>query len=211
MVSWERDKSIPRDLMDLLHAIEVNTGSWRCSCGAGGEGQTQQDAVGAAQDHGKRVRLAAPYELPIGARSAQEVYTQMVREGLRPLLRALGFKGSGPSFTWSSDTQFAQVSLQKSTFSTRAEVQFTANVSVVDRATWESACAMSPDLPRQPTASTIHRVQGSWGNRIGSFLPSPIDAWWSVSATGDWHPVADGVAQAVATFVLPAVRKGAMP
>jgi len=206
MLNGEYDPSVPRQLSNLGHAIAVHSTGWSCSCGAGGAGQTEDDSVRQAQDHGKQIRFAPPYELPHGVRSAQEVYTEMVREGLRPRLRSLGFTGPGPIFTWPSDTHFAAVGLQKSTYSNRAEVQFTLNVGVVERAVWEAARAVRDYLPIKPSPNTGYSVAGDWGGPIGSFLPSRKDAWWAVSGSVDWHRVADAVAEAVASFVVPELR-----
>ena len=134
----------------------------------------------------------------------------MVREGLRPRLKALGFKGSGSTFTWPSKSQFAQLGLQKSQFSNRDELRFTVNVTVAEKASWEAARTTRPHLPKRPAPNTLYGDY-IWQRRIGKLLPSGEDTWWTISAGDDWLPVANAVIDAVTTYALPELRSRTTP
>ncbi len=59
-------------------------------------------------------------------RSAQDTFASMLREDIAPRLRDLGFKGSGRAFTLADDNFWVTIAFQKSTYSTRDVVRFTA-------------------------------------------------------------------------------------
>ncbi len=194
------DRGTPHDLSDYMHAWFVSGGRWSCSCGAGGT----EDLIRESIEHDRAVRFRGPYAV-LGV-TAQETYAEMVREGIRPRLWGLGFKGSGTTFTWPTENHFVLFGLQKARQSNRGEVFFTANVTVADKGAWEAGRAEKPYWPRKPAASTNY-MGGAWVERIGSLLPSPMDAWWLVAAGDDWQPVANAVIEAVASYVLPEIRK----
>lgn len=136
---------------------------------------------------------------------AQETYQEMVRDGLRPRLKALGFTGSGTTFTWPSQSHFAHFGMQKSQYSDRDELRFTVNVTVADKAVWETARTTRTHLPSKPAPNTLYGDY-IWQRRIGKLLPSREDTWWTISAGHDWHLISDAVFDAVTVFVLPELR-----
>jgi hypothetical protein len=137
--------------------------------------------------------------------TAQDVYDDMLRVGIRPRLRALGFTGSGSTFVWPCATAAAQLGFQKSAFSDRDAVKFTVNVTVADFVSWEQARIARPHLPKHPAPNTKY---GSfiWQQRIGKLLPEGEDRWWWLQADGDWTSVADEVVDAIATYIVPELR-----
>jgi Domain of unknown function (DUF4304) len=98
---------------------------------------------------------------------AQETYDEMVREGLRPRLKALGFAGSRTTFTWPSQSHFAQLGMQKSQYSNRDELRFTVNVTVAEKAAWEAARTVRTYLPSTPAPNTLYGDY-IWQRRIGN-------------------------------------------
>jgi hypothetical protein len=142
--------------------------------------------------------------------TAQETYDEMVDKGLRPSLKALGFKGSGTTFTWPSKSHVSQLGLQKSQFSDRDALRFTVNVTVADKSLWEAARAMKPHLPKKPAPNTFYG-DFIWQRRIGTLMPGGEDTWWTISAGDNWRHVADAVLAAVTEYALPELQKRQAP
>ena len=132
----------------------------------------------------------------------------MVREALRPRLRTVGFRGSASTFTWPSKVAFAHIGLQKSQFSNRDTLKFTANVTVANVAEWERVRQGRPHLPKKPAPNTLY---GSyvWQRRIGQLTPEGDDLWWWLHADEDWSAVADEFVRIVEAHVLPELRQRA--
>jgi Domain of unknown function (DUF4304) len=82
--------------------------------------------------------------------AAQAMYHHLVKESLGPALRELGFKGSGGRYSLPCAHCWAQLSLQKSAYSDAVEVQFTANLQVVNTSDWAEARSERPHLPERP-------------------------------------------------------------
>jgi hypothetical protein len=120
----------------------------------------------------------------------------------------MGFTGSGATFTWPSPNCFAQLGIQRSQYSDRAELRFTINITVADREAWELARSTRPRLPPKPAPNTLYGNY-IWQRRIGKLLPDGADKWWSVTAGTDWNPIADEVGLAVHQFVVPELRSRA--
>ena len=98
--------------------------------------------------------------------TAQETYDEMVREGLRPTLKAQGFKGSGSTFTWPSRSHFAQLGFQESQFSDRDALRFTVNVTIADRSSW-AGCSSRGALPAGEACAEhllrrLHLAAANW-------------------------------------------------
>jgi uncharacterized protein DUF4304 len=138
--------------------------------------------------------------------TAQEAFTMMVKEQIAPALRALGFKGSGQRFTLPDDEHWAQIGLQKFSWSDRDEVEFTANVTVARRDVWQAERAERPYLPKQPAANIFYGTY-AWQTRIGELLPEGEEKRWRVSPDRPTEPVAAEFVAAVSDYALPAMRK----
>lgn len=137
--------------------------------------------------------------------TARDAFHGAVRGVLRPRLRALGFTGSGTTFTLPSETHFAMIGLQKSQFSDRRALTFTANVTVVRRDVWAALRASKPRFPARPAPNTFYG-NDVWQTRIGTLLPSGEDTWWHVTGHADAATAADELATAIEVHALPAMQ-----
>lgn len=150
-----------------------------------------------------------PAELPapdlIPDATAQEAFSAMMKDSVAPALRQLGFRGSGQVFSLPSQTHFAQIGFQKSTYSTSDRVRVTANVSVIPIEVWEQARADSPNLPLKPAPSVFYG-SFAWQRRIGDLLPSGADTWWVIDGGCDPSPVATEIIESVRRYALPAMK-----
>ena len=136
----------------------------------------------------------------------------MLRDRVVPALRTLGFKGSGRAFALPSDDYRALVGFQASSFSHRAAVRFTVNLTVASRAAWAEAQKKWSCLGEKPTVGVEYSVLAGdesvlWVGRIGGLLPLGLDYWWDVQAGSDTTNVADEVVAAIRYYALPAIRE----
>ena len=93
---------------------------------------------------------------PVWTPSARDTYEALLRDGLGPRLRALGFRGSGTAFRWPREGWLVQLGVQRSRDSTRQRVLFTINLSAVPVVRWEQARAADPRLPKVPSANVCY-------------------------------------------------------
>jgi hypothetical protein len=93
-------------------------------------------------------------------------------------------------------------SLQKSSYSDAAEIRFTLNLLVANRATWEAARVDKPYLPDRPTAGTIYNV-GESRIRVGELLPDGADKWWRLHGGVDPSEVAEDFLHDFEQYALP--------
>jgi hypothetical protein len=70
--------------------------------------------------------------------TAQDAYRTLLRTRIAPALRAMGFKGSGNSFSMARGDYEVGINFQKNKWSTRDLVTFDVNLAVVHRANNES-------------------------------------------------------------------------
>lgn len=138
--------------------------------------------------------------------TAQDTFTEMVKLGVRPRLKALGFAGSGTTFVWPSTSAFCLLGFQRSQSSNRDALKFTINVTAADKSAWESARQTRPHLPAKPSPNTFYGTH-IWQRRIGKLLPGGEDKWWTVEANQDWHTLADEVVDAVTRFAVPEMQR----
>ncbi len=123
---------------------------------------------------------------------AQETFKAMLRDQVAPALRTIGFKGSGQVYAWPSETCWASLGFQSSTYSDRNELRFTINLSVVAKAAWAAKRETRPYLPDRPAANTRYG-QPAWEARIGRVLPGGQDKWWILPAASDTTQLAEEV------------------
>lgn len=139
---------------------------------------------------------------------ASQTFTDFMRDDIAPGLRELGFKGSGKRFYLPDTDHYAVVSFHtnKTVFPDR--VKFTLNVSIVDKASWERARAVSPALPQQPSAVASYGLDdGVWWQPVGMFVGGH-ERWWTLDAAGTRREfVAREVLGAVQDAVLPVLRQ----
>ncbi|HYF71751.1 MAG TPA: DUF4304 domain-containing protein [Nocardioides sp.] len=137
--------------------------------------------------------------------TAQSLYDLLVKEHLSPGLRALGFKGSGGRYALAGVAPFALLGLQKSAYSDAAEVQFTANLTVVSEDVWQTLRSQRPHYPERPSPGTRYgdRVPQA---RIGALTPSGEDKWWRVTSPELLSDVASDVLHDVEVYGVPWMR-----
>lgn len=114
----------------------------------------------------------------------QQVYDRLMRESFAPALRAAGLKGSGGRFDLPSETYWAQLGFQKSSYSDTSVLEFTVNLSVISREVWAEQALARSHRGKKPAPSTFY---GSWADqiRIGRLTPSGEDLWWSLNRGDD--------------------------
>jgi hypothetical protein len=156
--------------------------------------------------------------------TAQHVFSDLLRRVVAPALREQGLRGSGQSYSLPDENYWAQVGFQRSTASTHAEVRFTVNLLLTEKAAWdamrrehsylkdtppegvnqhewdEERLAQS-HYPKQPSAT------GGGGVRIGHLIPGiQGDHWWRI--TPDDTSAMDEALDAVLRYGLPHLRIG---
>lgn len=142
----------------------------------------------------------------MGTMTAQEAFARMMKHEVAPALRRLGFKGSGQRYELPSETHWAIIGFQKFKWSNRDSVEFTLNLTVVDRDDWLRAREARRYLPARPSANVFGGV--GWEARIADLVPSGTegDYAWTVTAGLPTEPVAGDVVGAITDYVVPAMR-----
>jgi Domain of unknown function (DUF4304) len=111
---------------------------------------------------------------------AGDIYRCMLRDVVGPAIRAAGFKGSAPTWTFASPSgDLAIVNAQASSFSSARETRFVINLAVVPEPWW--SYRQSLFTRRRPRASP---ADGLWWDRLhpfsGPYRPGP-ERWWLVT------------------------------
>lgn len=138
--------------------------------------------------------------------TAQSVYDELIKAAISPGFRNHGLAGSGGRYTIPCERCWVLASLQKSSYSDAAEIRFTLNLLVANRATWDAARAEKPYLPDRPTAGTIYNA-GESRTRIGEILPDGADKWWRLHGRVDPAAVADDFLHDFEQYGLPWLRR----
>lgn len=191
------------ELLDLAPPVAASADLWRrCHVTApvSSSGRTTH-CRGAVADSQPREWQTGPVE------RAQDTFRRMMQTEVAPALRNLGFKGSGHSFMWPSDTHWAQLGFQKSTRSDARKVVFTVNVSVVEKGAWDEERARHPDLGGERPAPNTTYGPPAWTERIGFLLPTRKDLWWSVKAGASTTRSAGEVVAAIREYALPEIAR----
>ena len=137
--------------------------------------------------------------------SAQAALGELMRVHLGPRLRALGFKGSGASWTRDRAGFLVCLGVQRSVYGDRGVSEFTVNVTAVSIDAWKALRGERPYLPARPAANTRYGPV-VWQRRIGLLMPEGLDRWWTITSTSDLPALAEDVADAIAEHVLPAIE-----
>jgi len=139
------------------------------------------------------------------AETAQDTFKRMIREEVAPALRALGFKGSGQSYTLPSDTHWALLGFQRSKWSNSTKVEFIMNLSVVSKAVWDEARVEFPYYPERPAANERYGRfddERFWYERIGRG-----EEWWSLLPGSTTTALSGEVVAAVRDIGLPTMQE----
>jgi hypothetical protein len=94
---------------------------------------------------------------------------------------------------------FANMSLQKSMFSSKEVIDFTANCTVTSKAAWADLLRVEPWHEKTPV--------GVGMGGLGHLMPERSDVWWTVRAGADWTSVADEVVSAVRDHFVPEIER----
>lgn len=119
----------------------------------------------------------------------------------------MGLRGSGQIYYLPSDSCWAQLGLQRSKFSDRELVEFTVNLSVVNRAVWASAAESRPWLGAKPTPTVYALGHERFQERIG-LVSGRDDCWWRLSADGsDEDATCSDFLAIIGEYGVPALRR----
>ena len=140
---------------------------------------------------------------PRGQDRAQDVFSRMLREHVAPALRDRGFRGSGQTFELRDARFWAILGFQRSRHSRADELEFTINVAVVAKDTWEELRGRVPKLGKRPAPSDVIHAGAL---RLDQVAPDAPEAWWLVRPDTDPRQVATGVLATIADHVLPWVH-----
>ncbi|WP_460708632.1 DUF4304 domain-containing protein [Myceligenerans halotolerans] len=139
--------------------------------------------------------------------SAQERFHTVVRDRLAPGLRAMGMRGSGRCYALPSRTCWAQLGIQRATWSDRNAVHFTANLSVVGRADWARAHEDRPAPRTKPSPNVYSLHPFRFQERVGP-VADRADHWWQLSADGgDEDLTCDDFLLVVKDFAVPTMLR----
>lgn len=138
--------------------------------------------------------------------TALDIFRLVMREGIAPELRRMGFKGSGQSFTLPSETHWVLLGFQKSTTSSAKAVRFTVNVTAVSKRAWIEARSEHSYLGERPSAN-ISYGDFAWQRRIGQLIPDGRDTWWTITTRASTESVKVEVLDAIRIYAWPAIEQ----
>jgi len=166
------------------------------------------------------------------AETAQQTYRRMLRDGMAPALRQMGFKGSGAHYRFPDETYEAGLIVRKWSYSTKEVAYFDVGWFVRHPPTMDAYNSAPRDARSdgKPTAGyygesledlvwrrdnlfeefrqsgyTVNRP-GWWEMPTGTRI-SPWFGWWSLPAGGPIEPLAQTVIKAIRELGLPAIQR----
>ncbi len=84
--------------------------------------------------------------------SSQNIYTEFLNEYISPALRKRNFSGSAGIYQMPNDKAYILIGFQKSKWSTKQNVEFTVNVSVISKEVWDIASKQKSWTEETPSA-----------------------------------------------------------
>lgn len=141
------------------------------------------------------------------AETAQDTWDRLVRQHLRPTLRKMGWRGSGNRWEIPDEHSFGLLGLQKSRRSSREEISFTINLSVVSKESWEAWRSLRGEGERALPHPGIAYARSDWSSRIGRLLPDARDTWWSVTPETDVAILGEELLCHIAERAAPAIHE----
>lgn len=129
----------------------------------------------------------------------QQRFDSLLREHVRPVLKAEGFKHSGANFRRRWKAGWHVINFQKSQWGDRDSIRFTVNIGVsVDAySRFERRNPMKP--PTEPECP--------WRVRIGSLLRSRLDEWWTIEDGTSFHELTKEMTLHMRRVVLPLLSR----
>jgi len=134
----------------------------------------------------------------------QDTFKSFMKSEFGPMLRALGFKGTGQNYALPVPGYYVQIGVQKSRYSDQSRISFTLNIQVISEQDWESARQSHPFYPAKPNPNTFY---GAGSNeRIGLLLPENRDLWWNFDSRTDTTDLISTISNLFDGYVLPHIR-----
>ncbi len=146
--------------------------------------------------------------IPLGVRhhfdmTATEAYRSCLRDRIGPALREDGFRGSGSTWSLRSpEGDIAIVNAQSSLSSSKAEVLFIMNLSIVCLPWLRYQGHPIPKMPKE--------YNGLWRDRLHPSSEVPAarpDRWWSVTDEATAIQAADDVVGQLRSVGVPLLRR----
>ena len=131
-------------------------------------------------------------------------FDAMLRGAVAPRLRSAGFTGSGRRFVLPDPDVWRIAAIQRNKWNSPSRVEFTVNLSIVDKGEWRRRRTTSTWLPSQPSGGSVEPI-GAWV-RIGHLLPIGGDHWWELTPAVDPAVVGAAVALAIVQYGVPWLR-----
>ncbi|MFI0967277.1 DUF4304 domain-containing protein [Streptomyces sp. NPDC021080] len=127
-----------------------------------------------------------------------------IRTGVAPGLRKLGFVGSGQVFELSDPDTWLLLGIQKSRWSSAAQLRFTVNIAAVSKEKWQDILSSGAKYPSRPSPNMVYG-KGAWWGRIGQLMPGGQDFWWTVTSDSDPDEIGREVLSACEEYAVPAL------
>src|SRR5258706_8754036 len=121
--------------------------------------------------------------------TARDRYRAMLRDEIAPALRLRGFVGSGANYVLPDDTHWLQLGFQASKWNSSAEVRFTVNMAMAEKAAW-ARLAGARGYASRPNPNTSYSPDIAV-RRLGT-MAFGADRWWRVPDAAT--PTAGGAA-----------------
>jgi hypothetical protein len=135
--------------------------------------------------------------------TATEAYRACLRDRIGPALRDEGFRGSGSTWSLRSPQgDLAIVNAQSSSFSSKAEVRFIVNLSIL--------CLPWLRYRGLPVPKAPKESHGLWRNRLHPSSTTPAagpDRWWTVTDEAAAREASDDVVTQLHSAGVPLLRR----
>ncbi|GHH70045.1 hypothetical protein GCM10018781_29360 [Kitasatospora indigofera] len=129
-------------------------------------------------------------------KTAQELYTDGLRDHFAPAMRALGLTGWRHTFSLPDEGHWALIGVVRRPLGDR--VRFTLELSLTGKQDW--ADSGLPGL--RPDPRVRYGVE-TWRARIGELLPVQDEMWWEVLPGPRWQVAVEDAVAAVRHYALP--------
>jgi hypothetical protein len=139
------------------------------------------------------------------APDASRKLAAMLKDRVAPVLREMGFKGSGQNYHLPVPDHYALLGFQRARFGTRHDVLFTINLLACSYADWAALVEKRPHYAPKPILSAPYE-EPVWSQRIGHLMPENLDHWWQVLDDTDMEALAAEVIGVLREYGVPALR-----
>jgi len=137
--------------------------------------------------------------------AAQLRFDALVKNSWGPRLRALGFTGSGRTWTLPDRSDWAMLGFQTSQASTAEESKFTMNLLVVGKSEWAAQREVNAWMSAKPSPNV--RSLARYQERIGALMKGN-DHWWRLAGDGSNERSLDNeILRVLEDLVAPALRR----